>query len=339
MIRSAPPDSRFGQFLTRVIVVIALVGLTLVAWWIRHTLLLAFGGLIVSVVILALARPLSRLTGLPHLAAVATATLLIGAALGLALWQAAPALLTQAAELREALPQAVASLRDRFPGLLAQDALTQSSVISGIAGQITLWSTRLVEGITAILLVVLAGLFFAAAPGRYTEGLVRLVPPSRQETARHAVRSAGTALRAWLLGQLVAMGVVGSGVALGTWMIGLPAPLALGLVAGLLEFVPVIGPILGAIPALLLAMTMGWSMFVWTAGLYLAVEQLESNMLLPMIERSVASVPPALFLLALVAIGTLFGLTGVILAAPLTVVGYVLVNELYVKPLNDGSGA
>lgn len=338
MSRPAPTEPDLGPFLTRVILIIALVGLALIAWWIRHTLLLAFGGLIVSVVILALARPLSRLTGLPHLASVAAAALLIALAVGLALWQAAPALLVQAAELREALPQAAASIRDRFPGIFARDALAQSSVISGIAGQITLWSTRLAEGITAVLLVVLAGVFFAVAPHRYTEGLVRLVPPARQETARHAVASASTALRAWLLGQLVAMAVVGGGVALGTWMIGLPAPLALGLVAGLLEFVPVVGPILGAIPALLLALTMGWSMFIWTAGLYLAIEQLESNLLLPMIERSVASVPPALFLLTFVAIGTLFGLTGVILAAPLTVVGYVLVNELYVKPLNDGGG-
>jgi predicted PurR-regulated permease PerM len=139
----------------------------------------------------------------------------------------------------------------------------------------------------------------------------------------------GRALHQWLLATLMAMGLVAVLVALGAWLIGLPSPLALGLFAGLAEFIPVVGPVLGAVPVLLLALTQGAGHFAWALALVLAVQQLEANMITPMIQQRMVEVPPALLLFSIVAFGAVFDLAGVVLAGPLTVVALVAVRMLY----------
>jgi len=119
---------------------------------------------------------------------------------------------------------------------------------------------------------------------------------------------------------------------------GLPSPaarareaFALGLIAGLLDFVPLIGPIVAAVPTLLLALSISPTTALWTGGLYLVVQQIEGNILSPLVQQRAVDLPPALLLFALLGFGSLFGAPGVILAAPLTVVVYVMVKRLYVR--------
>jgi predicted PurR-regulated permease PerM len=102
----------------------------------------------------------------------------------------------------------------------------------------------------------------------------------------------------------------------------LPSPLALGVIAGFAEFIPYAGPFIASIPALLVASALGWSEMVWTAIAYIAIQQFEGNVLLPMVQRRLLSIPPALILLSILSVGTLFGLAGVLLAAPISVIIY-----------------
>ncbi|MSU88602.1 AI-2E family transporter [Rhodobacteraceae bacterium 2CG4] len=330
----AAPRTTERRFIREMVTAIALIALALLLWKVRQALLIGFGGAIVATVILSLARPLRRRTGMPHLAAVALAALAIVAAISGALWAIWPSFSVQLGNLVEQLPQALEELEDRIGEVMPDNALPTGEMMQQAAAKLTEWSTALLAAVSALVLVVLAGVFLAVSPDRYRRGTVRLFPPAQQARVAHGLESAGAGLRAWVLGQLVAMLTIGTGVALGAWAIGLPAPLALGLIAGMLEFVPVIGPIAASVPALVLAATMGGSTFLWTVALYLGLQQVESNLLMPLIERSVANVPPAVFLLSLVAVGALFGIAGVILSAPLAVVGMILVDELYVKPLN-----
>jgi predicted PurR-regulated permease PerM len=179
--------------------------------------------------------------------------------------------------------------------------------------------------------VVIGGLYIAAAPALYRDGLLQLVPEGRKALAEDTIATAGNALRLWLVGQLAAMALVGVLTGLGLWMLGIPAPLALALLAGLAEFVPLVGPIVAAVPALLLAAGGGYEMMLWTAGLYLLVQQVESNVITPLIQNRTVQIPPALTLFAVVTAGVAFGPMGVILAAPLTVLAYVAVKKLYVR--------
>jgi predicted PurR-regulated permease PerM len=139
----------------------------------------------------------------------------------------------------------------------------------------------------------------------------------------------GRALNGWLKAQLVSMILVGSLVGLGLWVIGVPAPLALGLFAGLAQFVPIVGPIASAVPALIIAATGGSQAFLLTLALFVAVSQLEANLITPLVQRNVASLPVVLGIFAVVGLGTLFGPLGVVFATPLSLVLYTIVTMLY----------
>jgi predicted PurR-regulated permease PerM len=139
-----------------------------------------------------------------------------------------------------------------------------------------------------------------------------------------------TALRLWLRGQLIAMVVVGLLTGIGLWLLGLRSALVLGLLAGLLEFVPFLGPFLAAVPAILLALAVSPDLALWVLLLYVGVQQIEGYVLTPMVQQYAVELPGVILLFSLIGFGILFGMLGVILAAPLTVVCYVLVKRLYV---------
>jgi predicted PurR-regulated permease PerM len=186
-----------------------------------------------------------------------------------------------------------------------------------------------------ILLVIVGGIYLAAQPDLYRVGLLKLVPARGRSLAAQALDASGRALRLWLLGRMVSMAAVGLLTWLGLMIIGVPSALTLGLLAALLEFIPFIGPILSAVPALLLGFAAGPDKAIWVALLFLAIQQFEGNVLEPLVQQRAVDLPPALLLFALVAGGLVFGVAGIILAAPLTVVLYVMVKRLYVQEALD----
>jgi predicted PurR-regulated permease PerM len=182
-----------------------------------------------------------------------------------------------------------------------------------------------------IVVVLVAGVYFAAQPTLYRDGLLKLVPPGARERIAGAVAACNLALRKWLLGAGIAMLAMGVLTALGTALLGLPAPIALGLLSGVAEFVPIVGAAVSAIPGLLLAATQGPQLLVSTLVFYVAVHQFEGHVLIPLIQRRVVAVPPALTLFSVVGFGVLFGPLGVVFATPLAVVVLVLVQRLYLR--------
>ena len=130
--------------------------------------------------------------------------------------------------------------------------------------------------------------------------------------------------------QLIAMAAVGTLTGVGLWLLGVHSALVLGLIAGLMEFVPYLGPILSAVPGILLALALSPDLAIWVALLYFAVQQFEGYVLTPLVQQYAVDLPGVVLLFSLLAFGTLFGTLGIVLAAPLTVVTYVLVKRLYV---------
>jgi len=259
------------------------------------------------------------------------------------LWLLGNQLRSQMIDLTGKLPGAINSLQQTLgislPGQGGQangGSIGLSGIGSGIQdlfGSLVSLGGTVVTGLSSLVLVIVGAFFLAGAPDLYRSGVVMLFPKDQHARIDDALVTAGRALHLWLLAQLIAMAMVGVLVCIGTWLIGLSAPLALGLFAGLLEFIPVVGPILGAVPALLLAMTQsGWAV-LWTLLLFVIVQQIESNLIMPLIQRRLVEIPPALLLFALLAIGLLFSMIGVVIATPLTVVLYVLVKKLYVREL------
>lgn len=311
---------------------VAVVAAFILLWWLRDALLLGFAATVVAIVILAAARPLRR--KLPHHWAVAIAIVAIAGGLGLLGWLIGGRISAQLGELSAELPKAIQEF-ERYTGLAVptfsetggQDAAA-SSLFNGISGRLLNWSWTALMAAGTLVLVLIGGAFFALNPSVYRRGFVSLFPARYRKGADASLSEAGRALRLWLLGQLISMSIIGLVVALGAWLIGLPAPLALGLLAGVAEFIPMLGPLLGAVPALLLALSQGPTTVLWTIGLFLAIQQLESNIIMPQVQREMVHIPPALFLFSVLAFGILFGVIGIFLAGPLTVTTFALVRRL-----------
>jgi predicted PurR-regulated permease PerM len=211
---------------------------------------------------------------------------------------------------------------------LAGRSMQQASgALSGLAR----FANLTFGAVANVILIVFLALYLAADPKPYARGLVHLIPRAVRPRFAIALDASGVALRRWLLGQLVAMLVVGVVTGVGLWLLDVPLALSLGLIAGVLEFIPFVGPILSAIPAVLVAFTHEPMTPVYVALLYLGVQQIEGSVLMPLIQRWAVSLPPALGLIGVVVFGVLFGVLGVLFATPLMVVVMVLVQKLYVE--------
>jgi predicted PurR-regulated permease PerM len=326
-------------FLRRVLIVAGVVVLALLLWQVREALLLAFAGVVVAVLLLAAASPLERHAGLSRSFSLTLVGLLLAAGLGLVFMLVGGEITAQIGQLWSALPEAVRALENRFQVELPQIGQGEgsegggldASLLRSLVGQAAAMGSMVISALTALVVAVVGGFFLAISPKMYRDGLAMLVPVEQQARVEDAMLASGAALRLWLGAQLISMGIVGTLAGLGTWLIGLPSPLALGLFAALVGFVPLLGAVAGAVPPLLLALAAGGDTLLWTAVLFIAIQQLESNMILPLVEKHMVSMPPALMLFAVVAVGLVFGLPGVVLAAPITVVAYVLVKQLYVR--------
>jgi len=193
------------------------------------------------------------------------------------------------------------------------------------------WGTTIFGAAAALVVVIVAGIYMAVKPDVYRDGFVMLFPKPMQAQIAETIDDAGEALRLWLGGQLLAMIIVGILIGVGLALVGVPSALALGLIAGVTEFVPIVGPVLGAIPALLLASTQDWHTVAWTLAVFVVVQQIESNLIMPLVAGRAVAVPPAVGLFAVVAIGVLLGPLGLLLGYPLAIVTDVAVRKLYVR--------
>lgn len=339
-----PRPKQFGdirEFVVRVAVVAGAVALLFLAWQARHALMLIFAAIIVAVIFDAASRPFRRFAGFSRRWALGSAALVIALGLGLAGWLVG-------ARVTEQFGRLVMALREAEPTILgwlgvsdAEKGSNAGDSANGILGSVstyvdwtmsaTSWGLGAIGALGSFVLVIVAGYFLASEPLIYRDGVTRLFPKDQRERVAEALEQGGAGLFQWLKGQFVSMAMVGALIGIGTWIIGLPAPLALGLFAGLAAFVPVVGSVAGAAPALAIAAAQGGSILLWVAALILAVQQLESNMIMPMVERHMVHIPPALLLLNVFLFGAVFGGVGVIVAAPLTVAVFVLIKKLYVS--------
>lgn len=330
-------DENLLQYLRRLLVTIAVVGLVFILVLLRDVLLLAFAALVVSVALRALAAFLSRKLHVGPRIGLALSCIIGVVVIASAFAFFWPPFQAQLPTLFDRITAALGDLEDTLGIQLPDTAQELTQNLTGLADQVlsSLVSVigALATALSAFLLVLVAGVFIAAEPTRYRDGIVMLFPKNWHDNVRHAFEKAGEVLVLWLRAQGLAMIVVGVFTGVGAWAIGLPSPFALGLIAAFGEFIPIIGPFAAAAPAILIAFDEGGTILAWTIVLYITVQQLESNLLQPMLQRRIMQLPPVLLLFSLVALGLLFGIPGIIVAAPLTAAAYVLIREFYVGQL------
>lgn len=320
------------------VTVLLVLGLVYLAWRLADILVVAFCALLFSILARCLGRMVGGLIGLSASWGLVLALFVVLIA-GTAVFALFGAQLgTQFLLLARRLPDTVARLVD---GLRQQSwgqfVLTQlegvdlSGATASIAASVAAFirSTLRVGALT--VLAAFAGIYLSAQPEQYRCGLLRLVPQSRRVRAGEILDLVGATLERWLLAQSLTMLVIGSAIGIGLWALGVPSPFAFGVVAGLSAFVPYIGPLMAAIPALTMAATQGLDTAVYAAILLVGAHVLEGNLITPMIQSEILRLPPLLMLFAAAAFGVLLGPMGVVIAAPLAVALSVLVQALYIE--------
>lgn len=182
------------------------------------------------------------------------------------------------------------------------DALIEEIKAFNITSSASYAAFVVVGVIADIVLIMFGCVYFALRPDLYRTGLLALVPRPGQRRVVETLNSTQIALLRWLKGQLISMAIVGALTALGLWLLGVPSSIALGAIAAFAEFIPY-GPILAVIPALFVTISEGGSMLVWVLLLYLCIQQIESNLVTPIVTRELVHLPPALTVFAIVALG------------------------------------
>ena len=317
------------------LIVLALGSVFFLAWKLRGVLLMLFGAVVVASVFRALADILRKRLRLPDMVAVAGAVLIVlGVIVGLGMLFGSQ-ISQQIDTLKDTLPRAWSSLERRLGEMGLGEALSQGVTGGSAFANVGRTIISVGSGLADTLVVIFGGIFLAAQPNFYRHGVVKLVPSGKRALVTEAMIDSERALRLWLKGQLMAMVIVGLLTGLGLWALGMPSALVLGLLAGILEFIPFVGPILAAIPAVLLALAVSPDLALWVVLLYTAVQQVEGALVQPLVQQYAVDLPGVILLFALIAFGTLFGAIGVVLAAPLAVVTYVLVKRLYVREALD----
>ncbi|MBX2999671.1 MAG: AI-2E family transporter [Caldilineaceae bacterium] len=345
------PYNRIQEsFLRRTLITIGILALTVVGLWVLwiglEVVLLVFGGILFAVFLRAATQGLKRVTKLPDKPAVIIVSLLFVALLIGIFWLIGPQISAQFGDLSESFTdiaiQAVETLLMYEWGQQVLDLLPIEETLTtlptgeadiGIFSTITGVFSQTLDALSSILLVLGIGFFFALDPGLYMRGLVMLFPHSKRELVWEVLRAEEYALRGWLLGTFISMVMIGGTTMLILWAFGVPLAVPMGLAIAILEFVPIIGPIVGTIPVVLLALTVGPDTALWVFFIYFAAQFIEGNIIVPLILQKTVELPPVITVTAQILFGIFAGTLGVLLATPIAAVVMVFIQVVYIRNL------
>lgn len=328
-----------GVTIPRALAYLALVGLAVLFLWLTLRVdLVIFGGVLFAIALRRAAEAVSRVTRLPvgwSLLAVVILIIAFFSAIG---WFFSQAIAGQITELSQQLPAAAAKVGNMISqsaiGKILSQHIDTTSVQTSSTSLLQSFfgvAVNVVEVVGGIVVLIFLAVYFAAEAGLYVGGLVRLVPPARRARAAEILHETASAVWYWMLGRLFSMTMLGVVTAYGLWLLGVPLPVALGFLAGIMTFVPYIGSIASAIPSVIIAASINLTLAVYVIAFYLGVHVVEGYVLVPLVQRRAVHLPPALTLSAQVILGFLAGFIGLLFATPLVAAGLVLVRMIYVE--------
>ena len=339
------PEAGAGRpsFVRRALIAVGLAGLAvalgLLLWFGIQVLLVVFAGILLGVFLRGLTDLTSHYLRLSAGWSLALVVLALAALVIAAFLFMGATIASQVDTLLESLPDSISQLQEQLKSYPWRRRLAtyleESSQNMPQGGQLLQRASGFASatlGVVANMFIVLfIGLYLAYDPRVYTDGIVKLTPPASRPRARDVLNHLGETLWRWLLGRLFSMAVVSVLTAIGLWLLGIPLVLTLALIAAVLNFIPNIGPLLSAVPAMMLAFSQGPWHPLYVALLYLGVQTLESYLITPFVQQRMVSLPPVLIITAQVLFGVLFGFLGLLLATPIAASLLVLVQLLYIE--------
>lgn len=340
-----PQTGSDKSFIERVLITIGFVILAflllVLLYFSFDVILVVFAAALLAIFLRGIADLLGRFIKLGNVWMVLiSATLLLlvfaGAIAGLA-----PSVADQAEHLRQEIPKSIDAARnyltqfnwgraviEQFPDTQTiWNSVTSTAMLSRVGG---IFSTTL-GAVGNFFIVILLAIYFAIEPKFYAVGFAKLFPIRKRERVLEVLGSIGETLRWWLIGKAGSMLFIGVLTWIALSILGVPLALTLGLIAGLFSFIPNFGPILAAIPAILIAFVESPTMALYVIAIYVGVQIIEGNVVTPIIERETVELPPGLTVVFQLVLAVLVGGLGLVLATPLLAVIMVVIQMVYIE--------
>ncbi len=335
-----------GAWSLRVLVTLLLIVLVLALWELRQVLLLTFLALLIANI---LQLPVTWLERHGFKRGLSIGLSLAGTilVLVLALVLVVPVIVLRVADLVQSLPSFVEDAQleydqqtdlhtwlprvdwDNFSEGNLSDFVVEQ--VANLSQDVFPFLTGVGGAITSLVLTFFIAVFFITEPGSYLEGVLTLVPRGYRPRALVIFEMLGRTLRRWFIGQSISMVTSATMITILTgFILRLPNAFALGVISGLMEFVPNFGALIALLPAVIIALAEDAVLVPFTILGYLITQQIQSNLLMPRIMARQIELPAASILIAQIIGGALFGILGVVLALPLAIVISVLTREVYV---------
>ena len=329
------------NFIEKILIIILFAAILLILWHGAEVFLLVFAGLLLAVFLRSLSDSLSNRTPLSENWSLIFVLLAIVIVVTLGVWFLAPSVQTQFEDLSDQLPAVYEMAKDQlaqFPlgeKIVEQMPTAQEFVLGrksgSIFGRVTGMFSTILDAFANILIVLMTAIYFAFNPNHYKKGLLKLIPKKHEKRTRETLAAVHYALRKFLLGISGSMTINGTLTFLGLYFLGIPFAIPLGIIAGLLSFVPNIGPLIAGFPAVIMALAQSPTQAVYVMILYLAVQNLDGFVITPLIQQHAVSIPPVLIITAQLLLAVIFGFLGLLLAVPLVAAVFVIVKMLYVE--------
>jgi len=334
------------NFVRRVLIVIGLVVLSALIlgllWQGAEVILLVFAGFLLAIFLRSLSGLLSKYTLLSETWSVTVVLLLIIGLIALGVWLLSDSMQRQFEELSEQLPVAFEQMRrqiSQYPlgRRIVEQMPSAQQFIGGqstnVFGRITGFASTAFDVVVNILIVLITAVYFAYNPKLYNGGIIKLVPQSREKRAREILETMEFTLRRFLLGIFGSMTINGTLTFFGLWFLEVPFAIPLAVIAGLLTFIPNIGPFIAGVPAVLIALSLGPATAFYVLILYLVVQNLDGFVISPLIQQRAVSLPPILVIASQLLLAVMFGFLGLLLAVPVVAVVFVAVKMIYVEDI------
>jgi predicted PurR-regulated permease PerM len=306
----------------------------LICWMASRAILAVLVAVVLAVLIDAAVRGLGDLVSWRREIRLSIVLAAAALCLAVAVYFGGSIILQQAGQFftasRRVLSQATEWFSSRFGDLPLSD-LAQFLPDPGVLlGGATAVATASFGAMATALAIVFLAIFFAWDPESYKAGFLSLLPRDKREPVDLAFDEAAEALRKWMIGQAISMAVIFAFTLSALLLIGMPYPGLLALQAGLLTFIPTIGPFGAGIVIILAGLSQSFTMALYGLGTYALIQFLESHLLTPMVQERTVHLPPGLTLGAQLVAATLFGVLGLAFAVPITAAAKTMIARLYI---------
>jgi predicted PurR-regulated permease PerM len=341
------PSDFTRRIVTATAIAILGLGMALIFWYAADAFLLIFGAVLVTVLLRTPANWVTKRVGIPSGMALSMVILSLLGLIFLVGWLLGPEVVEEGRKLVEIVPRSPGELKDfveqhqwgkatlgQIPGVYEDIFRTAERVLMN-AGILM----APIQFIAYLLFVSFITLYFSIEPGLYQYGIVNALPHDKRERGREIVERLASTIRRFLVARLASMTIVWVLTTILLLVLGVPLAIFLGLTAGILTFVPYLGPIVATIPIVLVALIQTPELLLWALMGYTAIQLIEGYVLTPVFQKVTVYVPPAMTLITEVLMGAIFGVLGVVMAAPMIAIMIVLYQMMYRENVLGDLGA